>query len=76
MLPLIQDKLTASADDAETLVKELEPHVPTFLAQPYPEFADRNTQAGMGTGAENMKSGVGNVAAEVNRANADGTASH
>jgi len=62
-----QDKLNASADEAETLVKELEPHVPTFLAQPYPEFANRNTQVRMDSGAGN----AGNVAVEVNRPNAD-----
>lgn len=67
----------ASADEAEALVKELEPHVPTFLAQPYPEFAGGATPAGMGAGVRKVGSGVGNAAAGVvERANADGTASH
>jgi hypothetical protein len=68
---LVQEKLHASADEAEALVKELEPHVPTFLAQPYPEFA----KAGAGS-VEHAATSEKGAATGMDRANADGTASH
>jgi len=62
-----QDKLHAAADEADALVKGLEPNVPAFLTQPYPEFAGNTGTMPAGTGV----AGTGAAVIAVDRAAAD-----